>query len=959
MRRKMIGLICWMIMIASGNLSIICAQNDAQEAFFETRIRPLLIEHCYECHSQEAANANHLKGGLRLDSAEAIEQGGDSGPAINRESIDESLILTAVRYEELEMPPDGKLPEKDIADLRQWIESGAFHSGKSDPNSHRPRANVIDPQQARQKWPYSPLTPSTTLLPSSTAWTRSPIDAFLLAQALSTGIQPAAEAEKRILVRRLYYDLHGLPPTPQQLGDFLNDQEPDAYERLVDRLLADPQFGVRWGRHWLDIVRYAESTTLRGLIYADAWRYRDYIIQSFQEDRPLDLLIREQIAGDLLPYITKEDQSRGLIATTFLALGNHNLEEQDKQQLRMDVVDEQLDVIGQAFLGQTIGCARCHDHKFDPIPTRDYYAMAGILRNVQTLQDANVSNWLTRPLPLNDEAEKKFSELQTELASTQATIKSIKADLARIKPATDATQIELNQLAGVVVDDSQTQRVGEWISSQFTKPFVGSGYMHDDNKSKGEKTITFATADLESGMYEVRLAYSHAESRASKVPITIACAEGEKTVYLNQRLKPDLVPGFVSLGSYRFEKGGQAYVLISTADTDGFVTADAIQFLPAGTVESLSKNISQETSASISPSENNLLKAKLVEYEQRQKELERRLKERPQAMSVLEREKIEDGYVNIRGVVHSKGETVPRGFLQVAPTSNLPQMPTNQSGRLELANWLTAPEHPLTSRVLANRIWTWLMGAGLARNPDHIASSSEAPVHPELIDFLALQLQQDQWSLKTMVRRLVLSSSYRQSSRSEASETLDPDNRYWMRSVSKPLTAEAVRDSILQTSGLLDHAMFGNEMNPLPAADYGYQQQSYRRSTFLPMLRNSLPKILVAFDMADSSRVTGLRHHSIVSPQALLMLNSEEIVAYASNAANCLLKLPLASDLERLHWAFNQTLGRAPSEAEEELFLKYIQANDVPSANKEKQQLANWQDVYQTLFGTAEFRSLE
>ena len=946
----LLGLI---VLSALGGRGLLCAQDSKAEAFFETRIRPLLVQRCYECHSQEAAAKNHLKGGLLLDSAAAIRQGGDSGSAINVEQLDLSLLLNAVRYQDLEMPPDGKLSEGEIADLRQWISDGLFHPGSINSGSPKPPATKnLDIEAAKKAWPYRPLVDVPIPAPSDDTWPRQAIDAFLSEKSTAISLSPSTTADQSQLARRLYFDLTGLPPTPEQLDTFLNDSAPDAYDRLVDQLLASPAFGVRWGRHWLDIVRYAESTTLRGLIYSEAWRYRDYVVRALQEDRPLDDLIREQVAGDLLPYENLEEQERNLIATTFLALGNHNLEEQDKQQLRMDVVDEQLDVIGQAFLGQTIGCARCHDHKFDPIPTQDYYALAGILRNVQTLQDANVSNWVTRPLPLAAEQQEVFTQMASNLDHLQQQLKSAKADLGKLTAVVSETSIALDLLPGIVVDDSQAQLVGAWTSSQHVRPFVGEGYVHDDNALKGEKTITFSTNKLQTGSYDVRLAYSPGESRAENISITVASADGEKQVLINQRLKPEISPCFVSLGNHRFEAGGQAYVLISTADTVGHVTADAVQFLPLDQDDSLvvtSATARQEEKEKESHRQS--LKQQISALEKQKKELESKLKERPQVMSIVERPEIEESFIHIRGIVHSRGADVARGFLQVAGGNLGMSISKTQSGRLELAQWLVEPHNPLTSRVLANRIWTWTMGVGLARNPDHIGPSGEAPLHPELIDYLAMELQRNEWSLKSLVRKVVTSAAYRQSVLPVDTLDQDPDNRYWMRSQKKFLSAEAIRDSMLHIAGMLDQQMYGSDLTPLPAADYGYEHRSQRRSVFLPMLRNSLPKLLVAFDMADSSRVTGSRNQSIVAPQALLMLNSDEVGQYAKSAATRLLSKPLADDQTRLDFVFRQTLSRSPTGPEQELFLDYLSGAD--------RAVDGWRDVFQTLFGSAEFRSLD
>ena len=362
--------------------------------FFEQKIRPVLVEHCYSCHSAEAASNDELQGGLLVDTRAGLLEGGDSGPAVLPGKPTDGMLLDALRYETFEMPPSGPLPKTVIADFEEWIRRGAAdpRTGKSPSTIKR----AIDIEAGREHWAYQPI-PDVVVPPKTGDFAATPIDAFVQQRLKEAGIQPNPRADRRTLIRRLYFDLLGLPPKPQQIDEFIADQSSDAYEKLVDRLLSSPAFGQRWGRHWLDIARFAESVTLRGLVQHQAWRYRDYTIEAFNADLPYNEFLKQQIAGDLLPAETIAEQRRNAIATTFLTMTNANLEDQDKEKLRMDVVDEQLTVIGSAILGQTIGCARCHDHKFDPIPTRDYYAMAGILSNIRTLQTSNVSRWLDLP----------------------------------------------------------------------------------------------------------------------------------------------------------------------------------------------------------------------------------------------------------------------------------------------------------------------------------------------------------------------------------------------------------------------------------------------------------------------------------------------------------------------------------------------------------------------------------
>jgi hypothetical protein len=326
---------------------------------FESKIRPVLVEHCYECHS---ASAKQLEGELRLDSRDAMRRGGPSGPAVVPGNAAESVLLSALRHEDFEMPPTGKLSDRVIDDFAKWIQIGAPDPRIEEETAPVPKPS-IDLEAGRQFWAFQP--PRAAALPAvqDTAWPRSYVDYFILAGLESRGISPAADASPLLRLRRLYLDLVGLPPTPAQMDTFLGDSSPHAWQTLVDRLLASPAFGERWGRHWLDVVRYADSSGGgRTRILSDAWRYRDYVIDAFNSDLSYDQFVVEQIAGDLLPHKSARQRARHLTATSFLVLGPTNYELQDKELLTMEVVDEQIDTVGRAMLGMTIGCARCHDH---------------------------------------------------------------------------------------------------------------------------------------------------------------------------------------------------------------------------------------------------------------------------------------------------------------------------------------------------------------------------------------------------------------------------------------------------------------------------------------------------------------------------------------------------------------------------------------------------------------------
>ena len=373
-------------------------------AFFEKKIRPILVEHCYECHSEAE---DKRKGGLWLDRKAGWELGGDTGPAIVPGEPKKSLFLTTVHYSDpdLEMPPDGKLPDPVLEDLQEWIERGA-----PDPRDKAPAVvekSVMDIEKGREFWAFQPRKENFE--------GRASIDGFITAKLEKEGISPAPEASAASRLRRAKVDLTGLLPTIAEQDEFFANPTDEKWEEMIDRWLAADEFGERWGRHWLDISRYADSSGGgRAMPFPNAWRFRDYVIDSFKEDRPLDELITSHIAGDLLPYKDLAERQRNLVGSGFMVLGPINFENQNKKELEFEIVDEQLDTLGRAFLGMTIGCARCHDHKFDPIPTSDYYAMAGIFMNTDFVTHANVSKWHTEPVPPTREAKAVIEAYETK-----------------------------------------------------------------------------------------------------------------------------------------------------------------------------------------------------------------------------------------------------------------------------------------------------------------------------------------------------------------------------------------------------------------------------------------------------------------------------------------------------------------------------------------------------------------
>lgn len=936
--------------------------------FFENKVRPLLVDHCLACHG---ADENKVRGGLLLISREAMLKGGDSGPAIVPGDANESLLIQSVRYEDYEMPPDGKLDPSQIDILVRWIEMGA-----PDPRSgsateyHKP----IDMQEGRRFWAFQPVRTVVAPESSGESWALTDIDRLIYTSLSDAGLQPVRDADRETLVRRMYLTLIGLPPTLEQIDQFVDD--PDsldrAMEKVIDELLESPHFGERWGRHWLDVVRFAESSGGgRSLMFPDAWRFRDYVVDSYNKDKPFDQFLREQIAGDLLPYETHSQKIEQVIGTGMLALGPTNYEQQDKELLRMEVIDEQVDTIGRAFMGLTLGCARCHDHKFDPIPMTDYYALAGIFGSTLSLVDGNVSKYVERPLATEEELRIE-QEYRERVATLTKQLESAKEALKSYGDAPESTAIKKRiaseTLDGIVVDDTDAALTGKWTPSKYVARFVDEGYLHDANTSKGEMRVVFSPDIPEGGQYEVRLFYSAGGNRASNVPVTIDHQDGKSTVRINQSLQPPIDNAAISLGVFRFEANNVSRVTVSTDDTDGHVIVDAVQFLlqdsTAKQPEEKAAALDQ-TGAESDPADEH--KSNVSRQERKTRELvdslDQKLKELKKhapgpvavAMSVRDQPEPADGPLLIRGSVRRPGEIVPRGFVTVCCQDNpRPILAKHESGRLQLANWLAGADHPLTARVYVNRIWRHLFGTGIVATPDNFGMMGQRPSHPELLDFLAGQFVRNGWSTKKLIRSIMLSRVYRLST-DDHPEGLDQDisNRLLWRANRRRVDAEVLRDSILFVSGDLDLTPGGLTIRELSQYDLGYEFESVRRSIYVPAFRNSMLDLFEVFDFANPNLVTGHRNTSTLPTQALFLMNSPVVMEQSHKAAVRLLSDDDLPDQMRIERSWRQVLGRPPGQAELKKTLDYLASF---ADDQEDGSLQAWTSVYHVLFASLDFR---
>ncbi len=795
-------LLAWAALIAAPAAAGPADPPDPAVEFFEAKVRPVLVGHCYACHSAETKPA----GGLRADDLNGLLAGGDSGPAVVPGDPGESLLLRRVKHADPKrrMPKEGEpLSEAEIADLTRWIEDGARWPAVKVPASLGQPKEWYEPLR-RQHWAWQPLSDPRTPAVRDPSWPRDELDRFLLAGLDEAGLVPVADADKVTLLRRVSFDLVGLPPTPADVDAFLADGSSDAFARAVDRLLASPQFGERWGRHWLDVARYGESTgPSRNIPYPHAWKYRDYVIDALNADVPFDRFISEQIAGDLLPAATPAERDRLLTATGFLALGVKDVNQRFKVRFVMDNVDDQIDAVSRSVLGLTVSCARCHDHKFDPIPTTDYYALAGIFTSTDNA--AGVRNKMGGG-GLDYYDPSMLVVLSGDLPAPPAEkVQELEAKVAEAKKAWDAIRGTPEGLA----------KGPDGLPKQ--RPF--------------------------------RLEY--------------------------ERLKGELL-----------------------ALTDPAARGHAVH-------------------------------------------------------GVRDAKAVGDTQVRIRGEAERLGPTVPRGFLTAFEVPGAPAVNPSQSGRLELAQWLTSPRNPLTPRVVVNRVWQHLFGRGIVSTVDNFGTTGDAPSNPELLDHLATRFVRDGWSIKRLVRAIVLSRAYQLSSEATPAHlAADPANALVWRHAPRRLDAEEIRDALLAASGTLTsdrpsgspaQALKMIEMRdngPEARTIHERADSSTQRSVYLPLLRGVIPRSLEAFDPVEQTLVTGRRETTTVPGQALYLLNSSFVRRQALTLAERLLSLEDAADEARVREAYQLVLGRQPTEGEVARALEFLAEYEAAAPEVESEEVA-------------------
>lgn len=908
----------------------VAADNTNNADYFEKHVRPVFVAKCQGCHNAKAKMA-----GLDLETGAGV-----TSPVVeSKDKWADSRLLHAISYEErLKMPPTGKLKPDEIAAITEWVKTGATWPGSAQTataaaaptgNGVRNWSGGISPED-RKFWAFQPISN-----PTPPAGANNPIDAFLLAKLQAANLKPAPPASKETLLRRATYDLTGLPPTESEMAAFLADQSPKAFEKVVDRLLASPRYGEKWGRHWLDIARYADSTgNDEDHRYPYAWRYRDYVIEAFNSDLPYDQFVREQLAGDLLPAppgSTTSVNRRGLVATGFLSLGPKALASPDKKKMLVDVWDEQIDVTGRAFLGLTVACARCHDHKFDPIQTKDYYSMMGMFASTTDFEDTKggVAKMLYVPLVERDvyakykttQASADRKRARRELLEEQQLLALSEKWASRIADfmlASEKVRTDKLDSSTVAKEANLDPRIlDKWV--KFLDPVGAPPYLDKWTQAAAPDRAKVAAAYQRD--YEEQLAAF--SQKIVKWRDGLAKAEDKQTA-------PPGKPG---------------------------LTAEKLPFFHAVYAEDIGPlNVKSKDYATVYGNE---MQAQIEKLRKEEKAAREGVGEEPDMACAVKDGPVIDQKVYIRGDYASEGEPAPKVFPAVLRSEHDPVVPAGASGRRELAEWLANPTHPLTARVMVNRIWLGHFGEGIVRTPDNFGRMGERPTHPELLDWLATQFITNGWSVKKMHRLMMLSSAYQMSSSpSPEAVAADPENRLLQHFNRRRLAVEEIRDGMLAIDGSIDLTMggtlqkgFGTDGENSNGRLSLNPEKIKRRMVYLPLRRSNLPSLLNLFDFGDAVTPSGRRVLTNVAPQALFAMNSGFIQERAKAIADAL--PATASPNERMSAAYRRILNRAPSASEIDDLLSYMTSfrKKFPS----RDEAAAWQSACHILLASNEF----
>ena len=983
----------WLV-LGSGSLTPTNAQetkfNAGQIEFFERKVRPLLADNCYSCHSS-AAQKN--EGSLLLDSRAAILEGGDTGEAIVAGKPDESLLIGAVNYEDYEMPPKGKLPDDQIAVLEKWVKMGAPWPDEKE-GAGAMKIEKFDLEARRKEhWVWQPVVEHPNPTVESPRWSETSIDQFIHAKLTSQQLEPTQQAEPLAIARRLFMDLIGLPPTTDQLAEFQNDLASGrdmATEKLVDRLLASEHFGERWGRHWLDLTRYAESYGHEfDIDIGNAFQYRDYVIRAFNADIPYDQLIREHIAGDLLddPRLHPQKEfNESILGTGFWFLGESIHSPVDIRKEESDRFDNMIDVATKSFLGVTVSCARCHDHKFDAISTADYYSLTGFLHSSDYRQVRFESIHQNKKVAAElNKVNRRYRDEISKLLQDQEIELPERIDLTDERIVFDFAALPQSQYMqdGFIFGDQVLQAGRAYFLSESESPEIGftnsaaaindpfwnrldsvnQGVLQDKSKlseiPKSGRTLRTPTFELKNGKLSCFVAgKGHVIACVDSHRLIMGPLHGEtikefdhgsesKWVqlnlkrYVNHRLHLEFVP----------EKDQQVSIILAAQGLSKKEQKRLTQKLKK--YEQGFTEFAKKAESSIADQETGISEV-IKQWQSERKRLSAQLLLSSRLAPAMMDGTGEEANVYIRGNASKLGKIEPRHFLTAVDDGQAMEIGQG-SGRLQLAEKINDPNNPLTSRVIVNRIWHYLMGRGLVPTTDDFGVLGQRPTHPKLLDHLASEFVADGQSIKRMIKRIVLSQTYQLASRPDSkSLAADPKNLLWHHRPPKRLEGEAIRDTLLALSGELDKTQEGP---PVPVhltkfmegrgrpKESGPLDGGRRRSIYVAVRRNFLSPFMTTFDTPAPFSTMGRRNVSNVPAQALILMNDPFVAGQAKKWAERALAVEEDSE-KRILWMYESAFGRPPTKTELEVSSEFVGS----SADVE-----TWTHFAHALINTKEF----
>ena len=893
-------------------------------AFFEASIRPVLVDSCYKCHGPDKQS-----GGLRLDSRASIMEGGDAGPAVVPGQPDKSPLVLAARHQgDLKMPPKSKLPDPAVESLSRWVQMGApWPVGSSPPGEANAAAS-------KDHWSLQPVRDQAPPAVEHSDRVASPIDAFILAKLEAKKLEPSPLADKRTLIRRASYDLTGLPPTPAEVDAFLLDESPGAFAKVVDRLLASPRYGERWGRHWLDVARYADT---KGYVFTEekrypySYTYRDYVIRSFNEDKPYDRFILEQIAADRLPL---GDDPRPLAALGFLTVGRRFLNDQN------EIVDDRIDVVSRGLMGLSVTCARCHDHKFDPIPTEDYYSLHGVFAS--SIEPAELP-LLPGGVLESDKAAydmERQSRLDKVAQDKAKTKEKIELELRDHLGAFIEAAIELNfeprnpKLDEIARGHKVSPERLRYISRRLAKVFSKAVEGHDPILSPWRSFAALPPAEFEPKAAELTRQLLDQPDPAKAIdPAVIEALKGDPPRTLHE-----VAGRYADL----FERAAKSCNIEPDIPLDSvrerLAAENGLLTIPPDALDRAFNRAEREHVQA--------LNKKVAELDVTHRGSPAR------AMVMNDSPNPTNPHVYIRGNPGRPGKQIPRRFLRVLSPGGEAKPFTNGSGRLELAQAIASSDNPLTARVMVNRIWHEHFGVGLVATPSDFGARGEAPTHPELLDFLARRFVEGGWSVKAMHRLILLSTTYQQKSDGREDGLLaDSRNQLLWRQNRRRLDFESMRDGTLAVAGKLDLAEGGR-----PVELFDTKALSNRRTVYGYVDRYDLDATYRTFDFPSPDISAPLRPITSVPQQALFMMNSPFLLDQARALARRP-DLPPAIDPDaRIARLYLELLGRPAEPREIEVGRRFVEARpkaegaDAPGP---------WEEYAQVLLLTNEFMFLD